>query len=384
MTYRRALVPAIFGALLLAGLLWWAGASAHALGLPGAARFFGPDEVARLRAWTTPWSTDSVASGQFTDPAGAPGRGADYAALRETAVRVRYVALVLFFACGAVPLLRRLSGNGAGRAAVAVAALWGWGIVAAVLAVTVSAPWMVASGGSASFRLLPRLASEMAQGREVPVGAALVAAAAAVGLTALLKRGATASPRPDASTDAPDAAIARLAATLGTAVVAFSLVVLSNDRVAGHVQTGFTGAGRLSEPSDLLRQWIQLGAWTMPTGSGLGRWVLYRLGDVVLLALVWWGLRLLPALLDHVTFPAYTLGAVAATTLGVVLNGLWSSLLSYQASTGGPLLYYTSVGAGVSAAIVFGTLAGCAGALTLRLRTRTRPSTPPSPQAQPA
>ncbi|MFF6952935.1 hypothetical protein ACFZAD_30320 [Streptomyces iakyrus] len=380
MSYRRVLGPAVLGGLLLAGLLWWAGTGAHALSLPGATRFFGPDQANRLAAWTMPWSTDAPSSARFTDPTGAPGHGADYAALRETAMRVRYAALVLLFTCGAVPLLRRLSNRGAGRAAVAVAALWGWGIVAAMLAVTVSAPWMVASGGSASFRLLPGLASATYQGRELPVGAALVAAVGAVGLMTLLQPEVT--PRPGRSV--PTTATARLAATVGTAVVAIALAVLSNDRVAGRIQTGFTGNGRLSEPGDLLRQWIQLGAWTLPTASAPGRWLLYRFGDVVLLALVWWGLRLLPVLLDRVTYPAYSLGAVAATTLGVVVSGLWHSLLSYQGSTGGPLLYYVSVVRGVSAALVFGILAGCASTMTVRIRGRAQPPAWPTPQTQAA
>ncbi|MEV3973456.1 hypothetical protein AB0K68_35870 [Streptomyces sp. NPDC050698] len=380
MTYRRVLAPAALGALLLAGLLWWAGTSTHALSLPGATRFLGPDQANRLAAWTMPWSTDSPSSAQFTDPVGAPGHGADYAALRETAMRVRYAALVLFFACGAVPLLRRLSDRGVGRAAVAVAALWGWGIVAAMLAVAVSAPWMVASGGSAAFRLLPGLASAMSQGRELPVGAALVAAAGAVGLMTLLRSGVA----PSSDRSVPSLATARLAATMGTAVVAVALVVVSNDRVAGRIQTGVTGNGRLSEPGDLLRQWVQIGAWTLPSGSAPGQWLLYRLGDVALLALVWWGLRLLPVLLDRVTYPAYSLGAVAATTLGVVVSEVWHSLPSYQGSTGGALLYYVSVGSGVSAALVFGTLAGCAGTMTIRIRGRAQQSAPAPPQNQPA
>ncbi|MFG2682109.1 hypothetical protein [Streptomyces sp. NPDC048392] len=379
MAHRRVLAPAVFGALSLAGLLWWAGTSAHALSLPGAARFFGPDQANRLAAWTMPWSTDPPSSAQFTDPAGAPGHGADYAALRETAMRVRYAALVLLFACGAVPLLRRLPDRGAGRAAVVVAVPWGWGIVAAMLAVTVSAPWMAASGGSAAFRLLPRLASAMSQGRELPVAAALAAAAASVGLMTLLQPGAA----PPRGRSVPTAATTRLAATLGTAVVALALAVLSNDRVAARLQTGFTGTGRLSEPGDLLRQWIQLGAWSLPTGSDPGRWLLYRLGDIALLALVWWGLRLLPVLLDRVTYSAYSLGAVAATTLGVVVSGVWNSLLSYQGSTGGPLLYYVSVGSGVSAALVFGTLAGCVGVVTIRIRGRAQQPVPPAPHTQP-
>ncbi|MYX44684.1 hypothetical protein GTW59_27020 [Streptomyces sp. SID89] len=379
MTYRRVLGPALFGSLLLAGLLWWAGSSAHALSLPGATRFFGPDQANRLLAWAMPWSTDLPSSNQFADPAGAAGHGGDYAALRQTAMRVRYAALVLLFPCGALPLLRRLSGRGAGRAALCVAALWGWGIVAAMLAVAVSAPWMVASGGSAAFRLLPHLASFMSQGRELPVGAALVAAAATTGLMALLRGETTSEPRPAV----PTAATARLAASVGTAVVAFALVVLSNDRVAGHIQTAFGGGGRLSEPGDLVRQWVQLSAWTMPTGSAFGHWLLYRLGDVALLVLVWWGLRLLLVRLDGVTYPACALGGAAVTTLGVVVSELWTSLLSYRGSTAGPLLYYVSMGSGVSAALVFGSLAGGAGALTVRLRTRPQPPAPAAVQAQP-
>ncbi|MER7488676.1 hypothetical protein ABTY20_22780 [Streptomyces sp. NPDC126497] len=60
-------------------------------------------------------------------------------------------------------------------------------------------------------------------------------------------------------------------------------LVLSDGRVAGRVRTGFTGSGRLSEPGELLRQWVRLGARTPPTGSAPGRRLLYRLGDVALL-----------------------------------------------------------------------------------------------------
>ncbi|MFD5545011.1 hypothetical protein ACFWIJ_46295 [Streptomyces sp. NPDC127079] len=195
----------------------------------------------------------------------------------------------------------------------------------------------------------------------------------------LLRSEAASEPRPAV----PTTATARLAATLGTAVVAFALVVLSNDRVAGHIQTAFDGGGRLSEPGDLL-QWIQLSAWTMPTSSTFGHWLLYRLGDVALLVLVWWGLRLLPVLLDRVTYPACALGAVAATTLGVEVSEIWTSLLSYQGTTAGPLLYYVSLGSGVSAALVIGVLAGCVCAATVRLRSRTRPPAPATAQTQPA
>ncbi|MET9497861.1 hypothetical protein [Streptomyces sp. NPDC006552] len=329
---------------------------------------------------TGPWSTDLPSSSQFTDPAGAAGYGTDYAALRETAMRVRYAALVLLFPCGALPLLRWLSGRGFRHSALCAAALWGWGIVVAMLAVTVSAPWTVASGGSAGFRLLPRLAGAMAQGRELPVAAALVAAGAATAVMRVLRR----EPGAEPPVAAPTAATARLAATVGTAVVAFAVIVFSNDRVAGQIQTGVPGAGRLSDPGDLLRQWIQLGAWSMPTGSAPGRWLPYRAGEVALLAVVWWGLRLLVVRLERVTYPACALGAVAVTTLGVEVNELWHSLLSYQFSTGGPLLYYISMGSGVSAALVFGVLAGGACALTVRLRSQGQPSAPAEAAARPA
>lgn len=116
-------------------------------------------------------------------------------------------------------------------------------------------------------------------------------AVAAAGPMTLLRPEAT----PPPGRSVPTAATTRLAAPQDTTVVAIALAVLSNDRAAGRVQTGFTNSGRLSEPGDLLRQWIQLGTWNLPTGSAPGCRPLYRLGHVALLVLVWRGLRPLPS-----------------------------------------------------------------------------------------
>ncbi|GAB7028984.1 hypothetical protein [Streptomyces platensis] len=48
MTYRRAAIPALAGGLVLTALLWWAGASAHALHLPGATGMMGVPATAEL------------------------------------------------------------------------------------------------------------------------------------------------------------------------------------------------------------------------------------------------------------------------------------------------------------------------------------------------
>ncbi|WP_431961798.1 hypothetical protein [Actinacidiphila sp. bgisy160] len=56
MTYRRAAIPVLTGGLLLTALLWWAGASAHALNLPGAVDMLGGRAAAELGTWLTPWS----------------------------------------------------------------------------------------------------------------------------------------------------------------------------------------------------------------------------------------------------------------------------------------------------------------------------------------
>lgn len=55
-------------------------------------------------------------------------------------------------------------------------ALWVWGLVAGTLAVTVSAPWLIAAWGHGSYRFLPQLASAISSGRQILVLTALVAA----------------------------------------------------------------------------------------------------------------------------------------------------------------------------------------------------------------
>lgn len=61
------------------------------------------------------------------------------------------------------------------------------------------------------------------------------------------------------------------------------------------------------------RQLLLLGAWSGPAGTPLGDWLLYRLGDVLLLAVVWCTLRGLPGLLTRVSVPAMAEGGVCAT-----------------------------------------------------------------------
>ncbi|MFF6783294.1 hypothetical protein [Streptomyces sp. NPDC012510] len=75
-------------------------------------------------------------------------------------------------------------------------------------------------------------------------------------------------------------------------MIAFSLVALSYRSAAAALQTAFSGGGLFSEPGDLLRQWLLLGAWAGPAGSSLGEWLLYRAVDLLLLVEVWWALRL--------------------------------------------------------------------------------------------
>ena len=67
--------------------------------------------------------------------------------------------------------------------------------------------------------------------------------------------------------------------------------ILSYQSVAAWIQTSFSGAGLWSEPGDLLREWLLLGSWTGPTTTPLGDWLLYRVADVVMLAVVCFGMR---------------------------------------------------------------------------------------------
>jgi hypothetical protein len=160
---------------------------------------------------------------------------------------------------------------------------------------------------------------------------------------------------------------ARMAASVGTAVVALSLVVLSYQSVAAWIQTSFGGAGMLSEPGDLLRQWLLLGGWTGPASTGLGDWLLYRAVDVLMLAVVWWALRLLPGLLTRATVPAMAVGAVCATVLGLLTSQVLHMAMDDTAGVYGPVHRFSALGIGVPAALTFGIVAGLAAVAALRL-----------------
>ncbi|WP_405844808.1 hypothetical protein OG528_38140 [Streptomyces platensis] len=368
MTYRRAVLPALAGGLLLTALLWWAGASAHALHLPGATGMLGGQAAAELEHWLTPWSYDPPASAQFSTEVSAGIGGAagtastNYLALYATALQIRFGAVFVFFVTGALLLVRRLPPVH-GRMPAALLALWAWGVVAGALAVTVSAPWLIASGGRGSYRFLPQLASVISSGRQVLVVTALVAAALTVFIARVTAKGAGPLPQ-----EAVPARAARLAATAATAVIALSLVVLSYQPVAAALQGASPGIGLFAEPGDLLRQWLLLGAWAGPGGAPLGAWLLYRAGDVLLLVVVWWVLRRLPGLLTRVTAPAMAAGAVCATVLGLLASQLLRVAVDGADSSlrWDLLRLLAGIGDGVPAALVWGLVAGCAAALMLR------------------
>ncbi|MFI8962205.1 hypothetical protein ACIGO8_08825 [Streptomyces sp. NPDC053493] len=363
MTYRRAAIPAVAGGLLLTALLWWAGASGQALRLPGSGDALGGRMVAELQYWLAPWSYDPPAP----DGYGPGGPDAErYLSLHSTGMQIRFAAVFVFFVPGALLLLRRLPPvRGGGRTPAALLALWTWGLVAGTLAVTVSAPWLIAAQGHGSYRFLPQLAGVMAAGRQILTPTALLAAAVTVALGRVTAKGAGPVPRPDVP-----ARRARLAATAGTAVVALSLVVLSYESVAGAIQAFSPDGGPLAEPGDLLRQLLLLGGWTGPGGAPGGGWLLQRLVDALVLLVVWWALRLLPGLLTRITVPAMAAGAVCATVLGLLV----SQLLRMATDGAGPrwgLVHVSgNLGHGVPAALVWGTVAGTVAALILRPATR--------------
>ncbi|MER7953105.1 hypothetical protein ABTY59_37580 [Streptomyces sp. NPDC096079] len=373
MTYRRAVIPALTGGLLLTVLLWWAGASADALHLPGSRDALGAGPIAELRIWLAPWAYDppafldsgALVSGYVGDT-GSDDRD-HYGGLYTTALQIRYGAVLVFFVFGAVLLVRRMPPV-RGRTTAAFLALWAWGGVAGTLAVAASAPWLIASTGHGSYRFLPQLANVIASGRQLPVAVGLVAAGATV-VVARITAEASAPPRADVPARA-----ARLAATAGTAVIALSVVVLSYQRVAAALQEFSPAGGLLSEPGDLLRQWLLLGAWSAPEGGPLGDWLLYRASDVLLLLVVWWALRRLPGLLTRVTLPAMAVGTVCATVFGLLAG----QLLRIAVVRTGPqrdLLYSTAgVGNGIPAALVLGLLAGAVTTLVLRASLRGAPA----------
>ncbi|MFI6439255.1 hypothetical protein [Streptomyces sp. NPDC050759] len=362
MTYRRAVLPALVGGLLFTLLLWWAGASAQALQLRGSTSVFDVDSVNELRRWLMPWSYDSsVALPSDGSVDAATGGATRYANLYSTAMQIRFVAVFVFFLAGTLLLLRRIPPT-RGRTPAALFALWAWGPVSATLAVTVSAPWLIASRGHGSYRVLPQLAGVIASSGPVPVFAGLLTALLTVLVARVSGKGAEPLPRRDVP-----ARPARLAASAGTAVVALSLVVLSYQSVAARMQTSFSGAGLLSEPGDLLRQWLLLGAWTGPSTTSLGHWLLYRAADVLLLAVVWWSLRLLPGLLTRTTVPAMAVGAVCATVLGLLASQVLHMAIDDTAAVWGPVHMFSALGTGVPAALTFGVTAGLATLATLRL-----------------
>ncbi|WP_328840874.1 hypothetical protein [Streptomyces europaeiscabiei] len=372
MTYRRAAIPAVVGGLLLTALLWWAGASESALRLQGSTDVLGAQAAADLERWLAPWSYDPPASSRLGATVGGVGDtfqsdGSRYLSLYSTALQIRFAAVLAFFVPGALLLVRRLPPV-RGRLTAALLAVWAWGVVAGTLAVTVSAPWLIASQGHGSYRFLPQLAGVISSGRQVLVATALVAAVATVLVARVTAKGAGPLPQ-----EVVPARATRLAATAGTAVIALSLVVLSYQSVAATLQTSFSGGGLLSEPGDLLRQWLLLGAWSGPAGTPLGDWLLYRALDVVLLAVVWWSLRLLPGLLTRAGVPALAVGAVCATVLGL-LTSQFLRMLVDGTQLRWDLTVAAGFGDGIPAALTWGLVAGVTTALTLRVavaRTRT-------------
>lgn len=374
MTYRRAAIPALAGGLLLTALLWWAGASAAALHLPGSSRVLGIGTAGELEHWLAPWSYDPAGANGAGDGGGyAAGTGdsARYLSLYETAVQIRFGAVFAFFVPATLLLVRRLPPL-RGRMWAALLAVWAWGLVAGMLAMTVSAPWLIAGQGHGSYRFLPQIASVVSSGAQVLVPASLLAAVVAVLLARVTAKGA--GPLPQAVVPAR---AARLAATVGTSLIAVSLVVLSYQPVAAAIQEASTASGLLSEPGDLLRLWLLLGGWAGPQGGSLGSWLLYRVPDVVMLVVVWWALRRLPGLLTRVTLPAVAVGAVCATVLGLLVSQLLQVLMEAAdtgARWGAPRLF-AGLGGGVPAALTWGLVAGVAAAVTLRVVTdRTAPA----------
>ncbi|MGC9538216.1 hypothetical protein [Streptomyces sp. UG1] len=125
------------------------------------------------------------------------------------------------------------------------------------------------SGWHGSYRVLPQMAALSSAGRQIVVPVALAAAAWTLLVARLALKGAEPQPREDVPARA-----ALLAATVGAAAVAVSLVVLSYQSNPATLQTAFAGGGLLGEPSDLLRQWLVLGAGSGPAGAPLGDWLL--------------------------------------------------------------------------------------------------------------
>ncbi|MDT9690189.1 hypothetical protein Q5762_17950 [Streptomyces sp. P9(2023)] len=373
MTYRRAAIPALAGGLLLTALLWWAGASGQALHLQGTTSVLGGGATAELQHWLLPWAYDPPAAyGPGAEVSGGIGDTATadssrYLSLHTTGMQIRFAAVFAFFVPGALLLIRRLPPVH-GRLPATLLGLWAWGLVAGTLAVTVSAPWLIASNGRGGYRFLPNLAAAISSGRQVLVVTALVTAAVTVLVARVAVKGADPQPRRTVPARA-----ARLSATAGTAVVALSLVVLSYETVAAAMQTVSPDGGFLAEPGDLLRQWLLLGGWAGPAGGSLGDWLLYRTADVLLLAVVWWALRVLPGLLTRATLPAMAVGAVCATVLGLLASQLLRMATNEAGLRWGVIRLFDGLGGGVPAALTCGVAAGFAATITLRVSRRGAP-----------
>jgi hypothetical protein len=299
-------------------------------------------------------------SGEPTGGDAALSAGTQYADLYNTAMQIRFVAVFAFFLAGALLLIRRIPPTH-GRTPVTLLALWAWGPVAGTLAVTVSAPWLIASRGHGSYRFLPQLAGVIASSGPITVFAALLTALLTVPVARITAKDADPVP----IRQVPPRA-ARLAASTGTAVIALSLVILSYGSVAAWIQTSFGGGGLLSEPGDLLREWLLLGGWTTPGTAPLGDWLLLRAADALLLAVVWWSLRLLPGLLTRASLPAMAVGAVCATVLGLLVSQVLRMATGDTATVWGPVYLFSTLGVGVPAALTFGVAAGATALLTLR------------------
>ncbi|WP_230196049.1 hypothetical protein [Streptomyces coriariae] len=364
MTYRRAVIPALVGGLLITLLLWWAGASEQALHLRGTSSVFDVESVTELRRWLAPWSYDpptgSLSDGAAGGDAASTG-GTRYSDLYSTALQIRFVAVFVFFVAGALLLVHRIPPT-QGRTPATLLAVWAWAPVAATLALTVSAPWLIVSRGHGSYRFLPQLAGAIASSGPVTVFVGLLTALATVLVARITAKDAEPQPRQSVPPRA-----ARLAASVGTAVVALSVVILSYQSVAAWIQTSFGGGGLLSEPGDLLRQWLLLGAWTDPATGPLGDWLLYRAADALVLVVVWWALRLLPGLLTRTTVPAMAVGAICATVWGLLASQVLHMAIDDTVDVWGPVYLFSKLGTGVPAALTFGILAGPAALVTLRL-----------------
>jgi hypothetical protein len=150
-------------------------------------------------------------------------------------------------------------------------------------------------------------------------------------------------------------------------VIALSLVVLSYPPVAAWIQTSFDGRGRLSEPGALLRAWLLLDSWTSPAAVPIGDGLLYRAADALMLAVVWWALRLLPGLLTRTTVPAMAMGGVCATVLALLVGRMVHLAFDDPFPVRGPVSLVTRLDVGVPAALPFGVVAGLTALVALRL-----------------